>query len=249
MMNSTSPSLADIAAVAKDNDGFGGNNGWWILIILFAIFGGWGNGWNGNNTTPVLGEMITNADLQRGFDIQDINSTLNTIGTNVNTLGTTISTQFAQAELSRANAQAATMAQMSNNALSMEQGFNGITQAINNASCSNHQMLSDVRYDNAANTTAITNAITLAAQQIMQNDNANYRSLHDEQVAIQMEAKNEKIADLQSQVSALNLAASQCAQNATLVNALRPTANPAYIVANPYTGNYYSTGCLGCSVS
>lgn len=39
MFNSSMPSLSDIAAVTN-NDGFGGNNGWWILIILFAIFGG-----------------------------------------------------------------------------------------------------------------------------------------------------------------------------------------------------------------
>lgn len=58
MMNNTSPSLADIAAVAKDNDGFGGNNGWWILIILFAIFGGWGNGWNGNNAVGEMNDYI-----------------------------------------------------------------------------------------------------------------------------------------------------------------------------------------------
>lgn len=45
----SAPSLADIAAVTKDGngDGWGNGNGWWVLIILFAIFGGWGNGWGG----------------------------------------------------------------------------------------------------------------------------------------------------------------------------------------------------------
>jgi hypothetical protein len=40
------PSLADIAAVTgnKNDGGWGDGNGWWVLIILFAIFGGWGNG-------------------------------------------------------------------------------------------------------------------------------------------------------------------------------------------------------------
>ena len=36
----TSPSLADIAAVTggnRNNDGWGDGNGWWVLIILFAI--------------------------------------------------------------------------------------------------------------------------------------------------------------------------------------------------------------------
>lgn len=45
----SAPSLSDIAAVTKDGngDGWGNGNGWWVLIILFAIFGGWGNGWGG----------------------------------------------------------------------------------------------------------------------------------------------------------------------------------------------------------
>ena len=55
MMNVT-PSLADIAAVTdgnRNNDGFGNGNGWWVLIILFAIFGGWGNGAWGRNGTGI----------------------------------------------------------------------------------------------------------------------------------------------------------------------------------------------------
>lgn len=64
----SAPSLADIAAVTKDGngDGWGNGNGWWVLIILFAIFGGWGNGWGGQGRN---GESCaTNGDLQRGFD-------------------------------------------------------------------------------------------------------------------------------------------------------------------------------------
>ena len=41
-------SLADIAAATgnnRNNDGWGADGGWFIWIILiFAIFGGWGNG-------------------------------------------------------------------------------------------------------------------------------------------------------------------------------------------------------------
>ena len=34
-------SLSDIAAVTRDNDGFGGSNGaWWIIILLLALGGG-----------------------------------------------------------------------------------------------------------------------------------------------------------------------------------------------------------------
>ena len=43
---------------------------------------------------------------------------------------------------------------------------------------------------------------------------------------------------------ALRLAASQSAQNATLINALRPSPVPAYQVQNPYCCNQNT--CCGC---
>lgn len=80
------PSLADIAAVTgnKNDGGWGDGNGWWVLIILFAIFGGWGNGgWGGNGAnggaTPYATSALTQADLQRGFDTQSIVSKLDGI--------------------------------------------------------------------------------------------------------------------------------------------------------------------------
>lgn len=51
-MNASGPSLADIAAVTdgnRNNSGWGDGNGWWVLIILFALFGWGGNGGFGRN--------------------------------------------------------------------------------------------------------------------------------------------------------------------------------------------------------
>lgn len=56
-------SLADIAAVTRDNDGFGGNNGLWLFAILALMgggFGGWGNrGYGGD-----YGQYATAASQQ-----------------------------------------------------------------------------------------------------------------------------------------------------------------------------------------
>ena len=52
-------SLSDIAAVTRDNDGWGSGGGW-IMIILFALIFGWGgNGFGRNNN----GNPVTEADL------------------------------------------------------------------------------------------------------------------------------------------------------------------------------------------
>lgn len=86
------------------------------------------------------------------------------------------------------------------------------------------------------------------------NQNANYRALHDEIVAIRMEDKNAQIAALQSQVQALNLAQSQANQNQYLINTLRPCPTPAYITCNLWAGQAaygscgtaYGYGCGTC---
>lgn len=54
-------------------------------------------------------------------------------------------------------------------------------------------------------------------------------------------AKDAKIAEQAAAIQALNLAASQAAQNQYLVQQLRPAAVPAFNVPNPYAS--YGYGC------
>lgn len=84
-------------------------------------------------------------------------------------------------------------------------------------------------------------------QQIIQNDNANYRQLHDEIVANRMEDLKSKIADQAQEINQLNLSASQCQQNAYLISQLRPSPIPAFQVANPFASMY--TGCCNNNVA
>jgi hypothetical protein len=62
-------SLSDIAAIDRNNDGFGGGNAW-VLIILFALIFGMG-GFGGNNGNMATAG-IAQGDLQRAIDLNSI---------------------------------------------------------------------------------------------------------------------------------------------------------------------------------
>ena len=57
-------------ALMRDNDGFGGNNGFfWVFALLILMFGGNGFGWGGNNQSNNLSDQMnqgfTNQQLQQ----------------------------------------------------------------------------------------------------------------------------------------------------------------------------------------
>ena len=95
----------------------------------------------------------------------------------------------------------------------------------------------------ATNTCSITNAINNSTRDLIDNQNANYRALHDEIVANRIEDKNAQIQAQQNEINALRLAASQEKQNNYLVEQLAPKCPiPAFLTCNPYTGQTYTNG-------
>ena len=225
MFNSNMPSLSDMAAVTgnRNNDSFGDGNGWWILIILFAIFGGWGNGgWNNNAGDA---RPATQGDVQRGFDTQTVVSKLDGISNGLcdgfYAMNSSMLTGFNTLQNSIQQGNFGLQNAIQQNTVANMQNTNAIATQLANCCCENREAIAQVRYDMATDTCAITTAINQASQNIMQNCNANYRALHDEIVSIQMAAKDEKIAEQASLINALNLSASQSNQNAYLVEQMK----------------------------
>ena len=133
---------------------------------------------------------------------------------------------FAQAELSRANQQAALMQQL--NAMQMQSA---------NCCCENRAAIAQVRYDMAAQACDTRNTVQNATRDIIDANNQNSRAILDF-------LTQSKLSDLQAENQGLKLAASQAAQNSYLVSQLRPSPIPAYTVQNPYCCNQLA--CCGC---
>ena len=121
-----------------------------------------------------------------------------------------------------------------------------IRQQIADYGCATQRGIDAVNYNMAMNTNALQNTMCNNTRDIIESNNANYRALHDEIVANKLEAKNDRIAELTAQVSKLQLAASQEAQNNYLVGKLgQKCPEAAYIVPNPNCCYNYNVAGFG----
>lgn len=236
------------------NNGFGFGNGWEGLIglaLVAGLFGGWGNGGFGFGGGRGYGAGI-GENYVLATDFATIERKLDSVNSGICdatfALNNTINNGFFGVQNS------------------LTQGFSGLNTAIMQGDyalssqladccCKTQRAIDGVNYNMATNTCAITNAINTGVRDIVDNQNANYRAIHEELIANKIEAKNERIAEQQAQITALQLKASQEAQNAYLLRELKPCPSAAYIVPNPnccYNYNvtgfgYGSNGC-GCGL-
>lgn len=80
---------------------------------------------------------------------------------------------------------------------------------------------------------------------VINNQNTNTRAIMDALVADRLAAKDEKICEQSQKILALQFNNSQMAQNAYLINTLRPTPIPAYISYNPFEAVTPTTPAAG----
>lgn len=241
------PSLADIAAVTRNNDGdgFGGNNGWWILIILFALFGGWGNGGYGNGGY----NQGTQAEVQRGFDTQAIISKLDGINNGICSLGydqlaqmNGIGTQIMQGNFGlQQGLNAVNVAAMQNT--------NALQAQLAECCCENRAAIAQVRYDMATDTCAIKNEVHQTGDAIIQNQNQGFQMLNntirDGFCALEMREMQRENQALRDQLNVCNRDSALQGTASYIINSVRPTPVPAWRVENPWAGCNCNTGC-GC---
>lgn len=238
---------------ADRNNGYGNGmfGGDWAWILIFALLFGWGRGGFGGGFGGFggfgdggfisgydIGKLATTNDVAVGFNNSAVLNSLNDL-------------KLGQAGLQQ----------------TLCQGFNGVNTSILTSTnavqsqlagccCDLARSIDGVNYNMAKNTCDITNAIHNSSRDIIDNQNANYRAIHDELVANKIEAKNERIAELQQQVNALNLAQSQANQNAyltatmdantaELIRRLGRDPIAAYVVPNPFCCNN-TCGCNTC---
>ena len=225
--------------VMYGNNGFGGNGGWgsdalWIILLL-ALFGGWGNNGNGgfnggfdngyawlsngqkdimNNTTDGFNTLHLSNQLEGTRD--GINALSNQLCNCCADMNQTVSNGFYNAEISANNRAMADMQQNFNNQIATLNGFNGLQKSLDNCCCENRlataNLTSTVLAENCADREALSNGI----RDLITNQTANTERILAQLCNDKIDAKNEKIADLQREILMKDLQASQVAQTADI---------------------------------
>lgn len=240
-------------------NGFGGNgfggDGWWIiLLLLFA--GGWGNGFGGGfGGGGDIYPWMNQADITTsGFQNLATQNQITGIQSSIGDIQTALCNGFAGVNATVnggfANAEVANNArQMAN----MNQLF-GIQSSLQNCCCENRANIADLKYTVATENCADRAAISDGIRDVIANQTAGVQRILDVICQDKIDQKNERIADLERQLTMANLAASQTAQTSRLLadNAaqtvaleqyLNPVPVPAYLVSNPNGCGNYGCGC------
>lgn len=250
-MTETGMTPADFAALnGNNNDMFGGNSAWWIIVLfLFAGRNFWGNGNDGNGSGAADNYVLATdfANIERKLD--GINNGIcdstyeiaNNLNGNFRTLDNAIcnigfqsaqNTNAIQSQLAECCCN--TRAAIQENTTQGVMNTNALSRQLSDCCCSIEKMDMQTRFDNQAYNCNTLQAIDKLGDRII-----------DYMV-------NEKTQTLRDENQALRLAASQANQNEILKSYVsgqfayyNPRPVPSYGVPAPYPYCYNNSGC-GC---
>lgn len=263
------------------NGGFGFGGDWGSLIVLFliaAMFGGFGGGWgmggfggaaDGSVIYPWMNqaEVTTNGfqNLSTQNQITAVQSDLGDIQTQLCNgfagVNATVNSGFANAETAANARQIANMQTAFNSQTAITGAITDLASQQANCCCENRLATCQTQniIQNEGNATRFADANN--TRDLITNQTANTQAILDKLCQLELDAKNDKINDLERQLTMANLAASQTAQNAfiqqgfadevdqlynRLSNCPVPTT-PVYGRTPIFTCNSNGCGC-GCNM-
>lgn len=273
-------SPADVAAVVGNTDrnnypypmmpygsgfgaGFGGDGGWLWLIVILALFGGFGNGGFGGGYGNINeyawlsnGQKEIMQNTNEGFNTLGLTNQLTGISSGVQNLSTqlcnccadmsqTVNAGFANAETAANARQMANMQQGFNNQIATLQGFNNVSSELCAASADNRLGISNLSATVLAENCADRAALQEGVRDIITNQTANTQRIIDEIFRDRLDEKDTKISDLQRELQMADLRASQIAQTQAITSNIYNELKNCPVGTVPVFGNQPIFTCSG----
>lgn len=267
----------DVSGNNGNNGGWGSSMGEWIIGLVAlgmlgngGMFGGFGGNAMGYDFPWLLsGQNGINQNTNDGFQnlhlsdqIEGTRDAVNNLSTQV--CGSTadivqaVNSGFAGAEISANARQIADMQQNFNGQIATLQGFNNLSSQFADCCCENRlascqtqnaiiSEAANTRFADANNTRDIITSQTQGTQAILDK----LCQLELDGVKAQVEAKNDRIAELTTQLNMANLRESQTAQNAFISQGFANEVDALYNRLNscpvPTTPVYGRTPIFTCN--
>ena len=215
------------------NNGFGGDWAWIILLLLL----GWGNnggfGGGGNELYPWMNQAEITSD---GFRDQMMNSNITSIRDGIGNIATQLCDGFSGVQMSLANGfagveQGANARQIANmqQAFAMQSQFADCCCENRLASCQTQNIIQNegnaTRFADANNTRDIIDSQTRGTQAIL-----------DKLCSLELDAKNDEIAQLRQEVLFARGQASQIAQNQQVIDGIYNRLDTCPVGTTPVYG-------------
>ena len=217
--------------------GFGGDSAIWLIVLLALIWGNNGNGngfFGGNNNFDNGYAWLSNgqkeimANTNNGFDTLHLSNQIEGVRDGIYGLSnqlcnccadmnSTVSNGFFNAEIAENSRQMANMNQMF-----------GLSTQLSTASADNRlgiaNLNSTILSENCADRAALADGL----KDVLINQTANTQRILDQLCNDKIDAKNEKIADLERQLDMADLRASQIAQNSFIAQGFANEVDALY---------------------
>lgn len=242
---------------------FGGNSGWWI-ILLFILLGGWGNGFGngfGGGMNDLYPWMNNSQNINGGFRDQMLNDNISGIRDGIYGIQNQLCNGFAGTTAAVSGAQNAISQQMYANQLAdlersfaaqtaSTQGMSAIQAQLAQCCCDNRAATADLKYTVATENCADRTAAAQNTRDIIEAQTRGTQAILDKLCALELDGVKGQLAaaqrentGLQNQLNMANLAASQAAQNAFIqqgfsneVDALYNRLNSCPVPTTPVYG-------------
>ena len=203
-----------------NNGGFFGGDGIWAIILLALLFG-WGNNGNGNgffggnnfdNGYAWLsnGQKEIMQNTNNGFDTLHLSNQLEGNRDAINSLSNQLCNSTADITSAVNN------------------GFYGLNTSFLNCCCENRLGIADLKYTVATENCADRQALSEGVRDIIANQTAGTQRILDQLCQDKIDEKNDKIRDLERQLSMKDLQASQIAQNSFIAQGFANEVDQLY---------------------
>jgi len=262
--------------------GFGGNNGFggfggdgalWLIVLLALIWGNNGNGnggWFGGNSgfdnnyawlSNGQKEIMTNTN--NGFDTLHLSNQLESTRDGIYGLSNQLCNSTADITSAISNGFYNSEISANNRAMNQMQDTFALSRQFADCCCENRlgiaNLNSTILSENCADRAALADGL----KDVLINQTANTQRILDQLCNDKIDAKNEKILDLQRQLDMADLKASQIAQNSFIaqgfaneVDALYNRLSNCPVPSTPvygrtpiFTCNNNGCGCNGYSTN